>query len=155
MVELSMEISRQINEVTDIMLENLTACQDEVLADPIFQDVVYRHCPQILLDKFKDRILSRLPKAHQIAILSAYIASFIVYREGLGWMDGIPTEGRYDAARTYMHQDVYTNRLIDSVQASNLPDRDKIASILRMSATRDLTILEMERRVAEIGGSKG
>lgn len=155
MVELSMEISRQINEVTDIMLENLTSCQEAVLADPIFQDIVYRHCPPVLLVKFKERILSRLPKAHQIAILSAYIASYIVYREGLGWMDGIPQGGRYDAARTYMHQDVYTKRLIDSVQASNLPDRDKIASILRMSATRDLTILEMERRIAELGGSKG
>jgi hypothetical protein len=26
-----------------------------------------------------------------------------------------------------------------------LPDKDKIVSILRMSATRDLTILEMEK----------
>jgi len=155
MVELSMEISRQINEVTDILLENMTACQEQVLKDPIFQDVIYRHCPRVLIEKYKERILTHLPQAHQIAILSAFIASYIVYREGLSWIDGISSDGRYDAARTYMQQDVYTNRLIDSVQASNLPDRDKISAILRMSATRDLTILEMERKIADLGGAKG
>src|SRR5690606_3188347 len=98
MVELSMEISRQINDVTDIMLENMTSCQEEVLKDPVFQDVIYRHCPRVLIEKYKDRILTRLPKAHQVAILSAFIASYIVYREGLSWIDGIPTDGRYDAA---------------------------------------------------------
>lgn len=149
LVELSMAISRVINDVTDIILESLTARQDEVLADPMYQEMIYRHVPRVLVEKFKDRILKRLPAAHQIAILSAYIASYIVYREGLGWLDGIPTDGRFDAARTYMQQDLYTSKLITSVESSSLPDKDKIASILRMSATRDLTIIELEKRLAE------
>jgi glutamate dehydrogenase len=152
LVELSMQISRQINEVTDILLDQLTARQDEILNDPMYQEMIYLHVPRVLVDKFKDRILSRLPQAHQIAILSARIASYIVYREGLGWLDGIPAEGRYEAAKTYMQQDVFTNRLIQTVESSQLPDKDKIASILKMSATRDLTIIELEKRLVENGG---
>ena len=48
-----------------------------------------------------------------------------------------------------MQQDIYTSQLIKAVESSALPDKDKIASILKMSATRDLTITELERRMAE------
>ena len=151
LVELSMAISRQINDVTDVILEKLTSRRDEVLADPLYQELIYRHCPAILVERYRERLLERLPPAHQIAILSASIASFVVYREGLSWLDGIPTEGRFEAVRTYMQQDNITTSLVKAVESSVLPDRDKIASILKMSATRDLTILEMERRA---GGTK-
>ncbi len=147
LVELSMAISRQINDVTDIMLEKLTERGDDVLSDSMYQEMIYRHVPPILVEKFKERILTRLPKPHQIAILSAYISSYIVYREGLGWLDGIPHDGRFEAARTYMQQDLQTGKLIAAVETSLLPDKEKIASILKMSATRNLTILELERRL--------
>ena len=114
--------------------------------------MIYRHVPKILVEKYRDRLLKRLPQAHQIAILAAYIASFIVYREGLTWLDGIPATGRFDAARTYMQQDLFTSQLIAAVQSSTLVDKEKIASILRMSATRDLTIIELEKRMAEQAG---
>ena len=149
LVELSMAISRQINDVTDVILENLTAREDEVLAGAMYQEMIYRHCPKILVERYQSRLLTRLPRPHQLAILSAYMASYIVYREGLGWLDGIPAEGRFEAARTYMDQDNFTSGLIHAVETSGLPDKDKIAAILRMSATRDLTILELERRLNE------
>jgi len=149
LVELSMAISRQISDVTDIILENLTAREDEVLASTLYQEMIYRHCPKVLVERYQDRLLTRLPRPHQLAILSAYMASYIVYREGLGWLDGIPSDGRFEAARTYMDQDNFTGKLIHAVEVSTLPDKEKIASILRMSATRDLTILELERRLNE------
>ncbi len=150
LVELSMAISKQINDVTDILLERLTERQDEVLADPMYQEMIYRHVPPVLVEKYKERVLKRLPPAHQIAILSAFIASYIVYREGLGWLDGIPADGRFDAARTYMGQDLQTGTLIAAVEKSSLPDKEKIVSILKMSATRNLTILELEKRLADV-----
>lgn len=149
LVELSMAISRQINDVTDIILEALTAMEQQVLEDPLYQEMIYRHVPRILVEKYKERLLTRLPHAHQIAILAAYIASYIVYREGLGWLDGIPANNRFDAARTYMQQDLFTSKLITSVETSSLADKDKIAAILKMSATRDLTILELERHLPQ------
>lgn len=154
LVELSMAISRQINEISDVLLEHFSARQDEILADDMYQLMVYRHCPQILVDRYQDRILKRLPGPHQIAILSAFIASYIVYREGLDWLDDIPVESRLEMAKTYMKQDLMTNRLVQSVTSSELPDKDKIISILRMSATRDLTILEMERLAQEVAANR-
>jgi glutamate dehydrogenase len=146
LVELSMAISRQINDVTDVMLENLTAREAQVLADPMYQELIYQHVPRVLVDKYRERLLTRLPLAHQIAILAAYIASYIVYREGLSWLDQIPPEDRFAAATTYMRQDLLARKLVESVETSSLTDKERIASILRMSAARDLTILEMEKR---------
>jgi len=39
-----------------------------------------------------------------------------------------------------------TESLIQAVEGSGLANKDKIADILRMSAARDLTILELEGR---------
>jgi len=143
LVDLSMDISREINEVTDALLTELTRREKEVLEDDFFKQMILDHCPKILVEKYRDRIFTRLPAPHRIAILSAYIASYIVYREGLGWLERIPGDERFRAALTYMQQDRLTQALISTVEASNLPNRDKITSILRMSAARDLTILEM------------
>jgi glutamate dehydrogenase len=146
LVDLSMEVSREINDVTDCLLEELGKRKDEVLAMPMFQDIIYRHCPKILIEKFKDRILERLPEAHQIAIISAFIASYIVYREGLGWLHSIPEEQRYNMARWYMQNDLQANTLIESVLASDISDKDKIASILAKSAARNLSMNEYEEQ---------
>ena len=69
-----------------------------------------------------------------------------MYREGLSWLDGIPSDGRFEAAKTYMQQGLYAEKLIHTIETSNLPDREKIADILRMSATRDLTILALDKK---------
>jgi glutamate dehydrogenase len=149
LVELSMAVSKQINDVTDIILENLTHDQDNVLKDPLYQEMIYRHCPPILVERYRERLLERLPPAHKIAILSAYIASFIVYREGLNWLDGIAAEARFEAARTYMEQGLNAKRLIEAVEGSDIAEKAKIIAILKRSAARDLTILELDRQVSE------
>jgi glutamate dehydrogenase len=146
LVELSMDISREINLVTDALLDELGSREKTVLADPFFQSLVLKHCPPVLVEKYRDRILERLPAPHRIAILAAFIASYIVYREGLGWLERIPPKGRYKACITYMKQDLLTESLIAAVEGSNLANKDKIAAILRMSAARDLTIIELEGR---------
>ena len=146
LVELSMDISREINDVTDILLEEFTKTQGVVLKEDIYNEMIIAHCPEILVEKYRDRILEKLPVAHKVAILAAYIASYIVYNEGLGWLDGIPPEARFDAARTYMQQDNLTFQLIDSVLKSDVKDKEKIAAILQKSAARDLTVLEMGKR---------
>jgi glutamate dehydrogenase len=146
LVELSMDISREINVVTDALLDELTSRESTVLKDPFFQSLVLKHCPPVLVEKYRERILDKLPAPHRIAILAAFIASYIVYREGLGWLERIPPKGRYKACITYMKQDMLTEELIAAVEGSAIANKDKIAAILRMSAARDLTILELEGR---------
>jgi glutamate dehydrogenase len=144
LVDLSMDISKEINEVTDCLLLELGKRKSEVLADPMFQNLIYRHCPAILVEKYKDRILSRLPEAHQIAILSAYIASYIVYREGLGWLHSIPEDSRYQMARSYIEKDVMANDMIESIRNSGVKYKEEIAEILARSGARHLAMLQFE-----------
>jgi glutamate dehydrogenase len=106
---------------------------------------VLSHCPKILVEKYRARILERLPLAHKIAILAAYMASNIVYREGLGWLDRIPVEQRYPVCLSYMKNDKLRSELMTAVETSGLPHKDKIMAILQRSATRDLTIIGLER----------
>ncbi len=145
LVDLSMDVSREINEVTDILLDELTKREKDVERDEFFTDLVLTHCPKVLVEKYRMRILERLPLAHKIAILSAYMASNIVYREGLGWLDRIPVEQRYGVCLSYMKNDKLRGELMSAVDKSTLPNKDKILAILQRSATRDLTILGLER----------
>jgi glutamate dehydrogenase len=149
LVELSLMISREINDVTDSLLDELTSRQDEVLANPLFKSLILKHCPAILVEKYRDRILEKLPSAHKIAILSAYIASHIVYREGLGWLHRIPVEERFIAAQTYMMKGEIAESLIEEVRHSKLKHREQIEDILRRSAARDLTMIEIEEKDAD------
>lgn len=145
LVDLSLQVSKEINEITDVLLEELISKQDEILNDPVFQEVIYKHCPPILVTKYKDRILERLPKSYQIAVISAYIGSYIIYQEGLGWLQEIPAAERFKAMMTYVRQDKLALELIQSVTESDLKNKDKIASILRKSAARDLTLIELSK----------
>ena len=146
LVDLSKDISREINEVTDVLLDELTSREKEVETDLFYQDMVLTHCPPILVEKYRARILEKLPTAHKVAILSAYMASNIVYREGLGWLDRIPADQRFKVCLAYMKNDQLRGELMSSVEQSTLPNKDKILSILRRSATRDLTILGLEQK---------
>lgn len=146
LVDLSKDISREINEVTDVLLDELTKRELEVETDLFFQEMVLMHCPPILVEKYRSRILEKLPLAHKVAILAAYMASNIIYREGLGWLDRIPQEQRFGVCLSYMKNDKLRGELMASVESSALPHKDKILSILRRSATRDLTILGLEQR---------
>lgn len=145
LVDLSMDVSREINEVTDVLLDELTKREKDVEKDDFFTELVLMHCPRILVEKYRSRILERLPLAHKIAILSAYMASNIVYREGLGWLDRIPVEQRYGVCLSYMKNDKLRGELMASVEKSALPNKEKILAILQRSATRDLTILSLEK----------
>ncbi|MBP9707504.1 MAG: NAD-glutamate dehydrogenase [Oligoflexales bacterium] len=144
LVGLSMEISREINEVTDLLLDRLTEKGCGELGQDIFDEIIYQHCPPILVEKYKARILTLLPKAHQIAIVAASIASNIVYSEGLGWIHQIAESDRFNAIITYVRQRQKALELIDAVQKSNLIDKNLVKAILEMSAARNLTVMSLE-----------
>lgn len=148
LVELSLMISKEINRITDILLEALTKTMEESLADPFYQDIVLRHCPAILVEKFgRERILSKLPEAHQIAIISSSVASYVVYNEGLGWLKSIPKKHWFEAITIYMQKDRLTSGLVKAVQESQLDVKDEINAILSRSAARNLTIIELQKRL--------
>ncbi len=147
LVELSMMISREINQLTDVLLDNLSEQGSQVLEDPFYQAIILRHCPPCLVKRYKDRILERLPDPHKIAILASSMASYVIYKEGLGWMRTLPKGRLFQTLVTYMQMDSLAARLIASVSASGLGDSEQINAILSRSAARNLTDLEMQRLV--------
>lgn len=146
LVHLSMEISKEINMITDVLLEELTKDQAAVLKDPFYHEVVLRHCPPLMQEKYRQRLLDSLPDAHKIAIIASAIASFVVYREGLGWLKNIPKEHWFTALRIYVEKDQLTHNLVQVVDKSDISEKYHINAILARSAARDLTILELQKR---------
>ena len=144
LVELSETISQEINEVTDTLLEEFVKDPDKALKDPVFGEILYRHVPAILVENYRERIIS-LPEAHKIAILAAFIASRIVYNEGLGWLHTIPAADRFLACTTYIKQEQETQNLVDSVLESGLNNKNQIVAILKNSAARELTMFELHQ----------
>lgn len=146
LVELSLQISKEINRITDVLLENLTKNMDEVLKDPLYQSIVIDHCPPILVERYRDRILEQLPENHQIAIIASSVASYVVYNEGLTWLKSIPSQHWFEALKIYIEKDRLTHQLLDSVKDSGIGEKEQIEAILSMSAARNLTVMELQAR---------
>ncbi len=145
LVDLSMRISREINSVTDLILDEFTKHPAQIIGEQVFVDLLYKHVPPVILEKYRDRVTNDLPEAHRIAILSAYIASLIVYTEGLGWLDSIPEEDRYLACVTYIRKQQETQGLIDAILHSNVAAKEQVAGILRSAAARELTKIALTK----------
>ncbi len=146
LVELSLEISREINDLTDTLLEEFTRDVAATIESPLFREIIARHCPAILTKNFGQRIYERLPEAHQIAIIASFIASYVVYREGLGWLKTMPKAHWGTAMRIYMEKDKLAFDLQNEVLSSGVTNKEQIKTILSRSAARDLTILELQQK---------
>ena len=146
LVELSLLISKEINRITDVLLEALSADIDGTLNDELYQHIVIDHCPPVLREKYRERILERLPAPHKVAIISSYIASHVVYKEGLTWLRSIPVKYWFEALRIYIEKDRLTSKLISSVADTTINDKDQVQAILTRSAARDLTVMELLNR---------
>ena len=147
LVAISMEVSAQINSVKDVLLEHFLNNPHELDRSRIYQKLILSYCPQVLVEKYADRIMHKLPSAHKIALLASAISSSIIYHEGIDWMDSLSATDRLRVALAYVNQEQLTNDLIAQVESSSIPDKDKIAEVLRMGAARNLTMLEIIDRL--------
>ena len=147
LVAISMEISAQINSVKGVLLEHFLANPSELEENRIYQKIILANCPPILVQKYANRILHDLPPAHKVALLASTIASNIIYREGIDWIDSLSATDRLRVALAYVNQEQLTADFVAQVEASSLHDKEKIAKVLRMGATRNLTMLEIIDRL--------
>lgn len=138
LVDLSYEVSAEINKAKDITRERLNRLSDAELSAEKFNFILYQHCPQILVEKYRDRIVSRLPRAHKIAIMSAYMASHLVYKEGLSLLETLDPEQVFKLALEYIDAEQAVDRMILDVSNSTLPEKDKLVAILRGAGAKQL-----------------
>lgn len=138
LVKLSYEVSNEINKAKDILLEKLSYLSDEELAAENLTYILLSHCPQILVEKYRSRIIEKLPRAHKIAILGAHMASHLVYREGLYWLDSMSADQIYQTALDYMESERQVEKMLVEIENSVLSNREEIVDIVRSSGAKFL-----------------
>ena len=144
LTELSKKLSSTINSITDGLLENLTKEKDFYLKDAFFKNLVLRHCPPVLQEKFSDSVIEKLPDMYKIAMVASYCASFVVYTEGLKWISSFSKEEQFKAVMTYMKSEVIAQNLSDDIKKTDLKNKEKILKILEKSGAKALTNLSFE-----------
>ena len=134
--DLSVRLSKIMNRVADAIagrLEKLSPAE-RARADL----VVLRHLPKILVERGGDRVLKKLPPAYVRAIIASSLAADIIYREGIGWLDGLDQEALGVVAFRYLAETETVERLAQELRASALPDRETLASIVERTGVRAL-----------------
>lgn len=147
LVSISMEISKQINSLKNLILEHLIANPEELDKNEVYRQLILDNCPPVLVKKYAKRIINDLPQAHKLASLASVVASNVVYREGISWIDALSESDRLQVSLLYVNQEQLTADFIAQVEKSSLRDKKRIADVLRAGATRNLTMMELTNRL--------
>ena len=145
LIKISNDISTTINQATDILLEQFSDVQNEFIKSETWNQILLDYCPQSLTKKYSNRIYNNIPRTHKIAIIAAYCASYIVYKEGLAWLNSIPDSQKYFAITKYIRNDLEAKKLHMIVNQSTLPEKEKISSILLQSGARNMTMKDLTK----------
>lgn len=146
--KLSLEISREINELSDLIEEALRQEIQDEATEELYRDLLLAYCPPVLVSRFAERIVHEIPLRHRIALLAAHIASSSVYREGLGWVSSLAPDRKeaFKTVKTYLQQTQIAEQYIAQVLQSDLEGKNEIAAILNLAARKELTRLALHRR---------
>jgi glutamate dehydrogenase len=146
LVKLSYDISFAINRGKDIIMDFFNQMPADVLSSEKFSYVLLKHCPAILVEKYQDRILKQLPKAHKIAILSAAMASHLIYREGLEWAATMNPRLLFETASSYIYAEKTIQSIIESISKTSIQFKDEVSAILKISGPRYLALQTHQER---------
>jgi glutamate dehydrogenase len=132
--EMSTRLSKTMNRASDAVAERIARVtgDDATLA----REIVLEHLPPILREVAGARVDERLPSAYRLRIIATHLASRIVYKEGLDYLDPLPDDAIGELAMRYLRQERQTARLVDEVRGSGLADRERIAVLLERGGTR-------------------
>jgi len=137
--ELSQQISEEINRVSGLVEVVIDAHLDEPAFAPTWARHLEAHCPAVLVERFRERLHSRIPRAHRVAILSKRLASQMVYREGLTWCRTYLTGDRlWEVLSTYLLAESEVRTVIEALRASALPNREDLVRVIAAGSQREL-----------------
>ena len=98
--------------------------------------LVFDHLPRVLVETAADRVWTRMPEAYLNWMQAKRLASSMLYREGIDFLDNLEAGAIAELARRYLAKDLQMRRLIVDVEASDLDVRERVAEVLRRSGTR-------------------
>jgi glutamate dehydrogenase len=132
--ELSTRLSHAIIRAADALTEGIGRLGDD--SRELIRHLAASHFPTILVEDLGDRLFDRLPRSYIDSAVATALASRIVYREGLAYLEDMPPEGLVDLALRYLREELNVSRLARDVAGSELPEARRIADLLREGGVR-------------------
>jgi glutamate dehydrogenase len=137
--QLSPQFSDEINRVSGLLEAAIT----EHLEDSDCQDYWRRHleahCPPVLVEQFRARLTTHIPRPHRIAILAKRLASRMVYREGLTWCQSYLRQERlWEVLSTYLKAEAQVRVITAAMSRIEFPDRDTMLRVIVNGSQREL-----------------
>lgn len=135
----SERISQAINSTQGAIWHDLADMQrgDDTYKEllPLFHE----YLPKKLAEVAADRIDERIPLDYMRSAFSSCLASKLLYKEGLHFLEAQPKDSIFNLARRYYREEKHVEELVEAVQtASSLPEEDmrEVAKLLRRGGVR-------------------
>ncbi|KAF0687443.1 Aste57867_20807 [Aphanomyces stellatus] len=130
----SERISRAITRLHDSIVANF----DNIAQDnrELLYSLIEEHLPNKLREVALDRVAAQVPLAYIKSIVAASLASKIVYREGLQYVESLPASNLSNISVAYLKQEKKVQKLVQELESSNLAHKDDIADLLVRGGVR-------------------
>jgi len=139
--QLSYALSESINSLADRVDDVLKESVKQVADDPALVEVLMAYCPAVLAERYRERLVNDLPRAHQLALLASFLSAKMLYQEGLGWADRLVSlRDVREVFLGYLAQEKTVAGLVAEVRAAGLEHGELIDRILDRSARKILTL---------------
>ncbi|MEM9691927.1 MAG: glutamate dehydrogenase [Myxococcota bacterium] len=135
---LSVRLSQAVERVADALFAAFPVLDRE--QPQLVARLVTDHLPPLLVERGGDRIAS-LADAYRAGIVASSLATRLVYREGLDIVDGATDEALVGLALRYLQAEDETESLIALIRSSNVPERERIATLLELGGPRASLLL--------------
>jgi len=145
LVDLSKVVSHVINRVTDLVSEDLDKLSEKQFRTPLLDHIILDHIPDVLVERYKDRILTEIPRSYRQAVISADVASKIVYTEGITFLENLADEEVVRTVEAYVSKRRHLLELLQSLEKTEMANKDEVMLVLQEAGARVLTITERRR----------
>jgi len=139
--EISVSISQQINRVADVISRSFVdwSEQERHLAD----ELMLAFLPASLAEAI-DFVSTPIPASYLRQLVSAILASRVVYREGRQNVCNMTEVGYRELVRDHLTYESQTRDLVEQLRSSNLAGRDKLIAIIDHAGSRSQRELRLD-----------
>lgn len=127
--EISMQMSIQINRLHDAIASMIRTPAAEDLQR--LRQLVEDYIPAVLVATVGKQAVDSIPAAYTQQIVASVLASQIVYNEGIDYCRHMNNEQMAQLALIYLHHQEDLTRLVQTIEASDLAQKQRIIALLK------------------------
>ncbi|MDA3962076.1 MAG: NAD-glutamate dehydrogenase [Planctomycetota bacterium] len=137
--DLQQEFSEEINRLYDLFAPSIDKLADAPHYEHIWLREYLAHAPKVLADTYADRLVTQVPRAHRIAVMTKRLASSLLYREGLTWCRNYVTaESSHEVLLAYLDAWERVHGVFEELRATSLAGKDDLAKVMELGSRREL-----------------